>query len=153
MTKDELREYKRNWEKDKGRSPEAKSRQREYDRARNKLPHRKGNSTKWRRANKQAYADWHRTYRLKLRLLVLGHYSNGTMVCACCNETEVCFLSIDHINGGGCAHRKAIGGGGSTYAWLKKNKFPSGFQVLCHNCNLAKGFYGRCPHRTYVKEQ
>ena len=30
--------------------------------------------------------------------------------------------------------------------WMIKNNFPKGFQVLCHNCNLAKGFYGKCPH-------
>jgi len=32
------------------------------------------------------------------------------------------------------------------YVWLKRNYFPTGFQLLCHNCNLAKGFYGKCPH-------
>jgi hypothetical protein len=28
------------------------------------------------------------------------------------------------------------------------NEFPDGFQVLCHNCNLAKGYYGECPHNS-----
>ena len=23
--------------------------------------------------------------------------------------------------------------------WIIKNNFPKGFQVLCHNCNYAKG--------------
>lgn len=31
--------------------------------------------------------------------------------------------------------------------WQRKNNYPKGFQVLCHNCNLAKGFYGKCPHQ------
>lgn len=35
------------------------------------------------------------------------------------------------------------------YAWLHANKYPDGFQVLCHNCNMAKGFYSRCPHNNY----
>ena len=30
------------------------------------------------------------------------------------------------------------------YPW---EKYPPGYQVLCHNCNLAKGFYGSCPHQ------
>jgi hypothetical protein len=21
------------------------------------------------------------------------------------------------------------------------------YQLLCHNCNMAKGFYGLCPHQ------
>ena len=33
------------------------------------------------------------------------------------------------------------------YWWLIENKFPAGIQILCHNCNLAKGFYGACPHQ------
>jgi hypothetical protein len=31
-------------------------------------------------------------------------------------------------------------------AWLRRNKFPSGYQVLCHNCNFSKGHVGICPH-------
>jgi hypothetical protein len=30
-----------------------------------------------------------------------------------------------------------------------QNNFPEGFQILCHNCNFAKGFprnNGKCPH-------
>jgi len=33
------------------------------------------------------------------------------------------------------------------YSWLKKNNFPKGFQVLCMNCNFAKGKLGKCPHQ------
>jgi hypothetical protein len=32
--------------------------------------------------------------------------------------------------------------------WLRKNGFPKGFRVLCHNCNFAHGHYGYCPHKT-----
>ena len=34
------------------------------------------------------------------------------------------------------------------YRYLKIRGFPPGYQVLCHNCNQAKGFYGKCPHQT-----
>ena len=68
--------------------------------------------------------------------------------CACCGEKTYEFLSIDHIDGGGSKHRRdmKISGGTATTEWLVRNKFPKGFQVLCHNCNMAKGFYGECPH-------
>ena len=32
-------------------------------------------------------------------------------------------------------------------AHLKKLGYPKdGYQLLCHNCNCAKGWYGACPH-------
>lgn len=90
-----------------------------------------------------------RKYHLKCKLECLVHYSTNPPKCACCGESEIRFLSIDHINGGGTKHRRQIGiGGGATmYLWLKKNNYPKGFQVLCYNCNMAKGFYGICPHK------
>lgn len=85
------------------------------------------------------------------RLVCLKHYSSEIPFCACCEEKEIKFLSIDHINGGGNKHRKEIIGenskGGNIYVWLIKNNFPEGFQILCHNCNMAKGFYKICPHK------
>jgi hypothetical protein len=82
--------------------------------------------------------------RLKKR--VFEHYSNGPGVCKCCGETRFEFLCLDHINGGGRQHRKTFQG--SVYYWIKKNNFPGGFRVLCHNCNMALGFFGYCPHQT-----
>lgn len=67
--------------------------------------------------------------------------------CMCCGEETFEFLSVDHTNGDGYSHRKELGGT-SIYRWLIKNNFPKDrFQILCFNCNLAKGFYGGCPHR------
>lgn len=67
-----------------------------------------------------------------------------------CGETHLEFLSIDHIGGGGNLHRRQINvaGGVHIYRWLKKRGFPSGFRVLCFNCNLALGHSGYCPHGT-----
>lgn len=88
-----------------------------------------------------------RRYAQKMRTDCLIAYSGPEPHCSCCGETETKFLSIDHINGGGDAHRREVGFGKSFYQWLRKNKFPPGFQILCHNCNMAKGFYGQCPHK------
>jgi len=86
---------------------------------------------------------------IKRKLLCFAKYSNDDIKCACCGEREWKFLSIDHINNDGAEHRKKIGnkGGDHIYRWLVRNNFPKGFQVLCHNCNQAKGHYGICPHQ------
>lgn len=81
----------------------------------------------------------------KMKADVMAHYGGA---CACCGTDDLWVLSIDHINGDGAAHRRELKARGETfgYHWLKKNGFPDGFQVLCLNCNLARGFYGYCPH-------
>lgn len=80
----------------------------------------------------------------KIRLEVLTHYG---LKCACCGENEIQFLCIDHINNDGKEHRKTVPAG-YFYRWLKKNNYPSGFQTLCWNCNMAKSYNnGICPHK------
>ena len=91
--------------------------------------------------------------RVSLKYEVLSHYSDGKLECACCKERNVEFLSIDHINGKGAEHRREIGGSSGTfYRWLKNNNYPSGFRVLCINCNFALGAYGYCPHHPDIKQ-
>jgi hypothetical protein len=85
--------------------------------------------------------------RQLLRLEVLIHYSSSVPQCECCEEKNLEFLSIDHINGGGGEQRKADPSSIKIYAWLKRNKFPKGYRVLCMNCNFAHGRYGYCPHK------
>lgn len=83
----------------------------------------------------------------KYRVQVLIHYGGDPPKCACCGESEFRFLTLDHINGGGSKQRREIfdgtkrkdRGGVPFYRWVKKNGFPEGFQVLCSNCNMAKG--------------
>lgn len=64
--------------------------------------------------------------------------------CACCNESWLDFLVIDHVGGGGNRHRVEVGEAGRFYSWLKRNGYPAGFQVLCADCNMAKE-RGGCP--------
>lgn len=78
-------------------------------------------------------------YRQKVRHEVLSAYGGA---CSCCGINEEQFLCMDHVNGGGNIHRREINC--ELYAWLRRNNFPSGFQVLCHNCNMARAFYGIC---------
>ena len=85
--------------------------------------------------------EYSRNRHQSLRKEAIEHYGNK---CACCGETITEFLSIDHINGGGRKHRESVNS--ELCFWLKKNNYPDGFQVLCYNCNCAKGFFGKCPH-------
>lgn len=100
---------------------------------------------KYHKDNKERGHAHEKTSRLKARMEVLSHYSNGTPKCACCGEQHFEFLSIDHINGGGTKFRKE-NPGRNIYYMIRKEGFPEGYRVLCHNCNLAIGFYGKCPH-------
>ena len=82
--------------------------------------------------------------------LVIGHYSGGTFRCACCGESQRDFLTIDHVNGNGYKTCKALGiprGGSELYRWLVRRGFPSGYAVLCMNCNASKGKHGVCAHK------
>lgn len=86
--------------------------------------------------------------RMTLKLEIIDAY--GGPICKCCGYLGVDFLSIDHIKGNGTQHRREIGvsSGDGFYKWLKKNNFPSGFQVLCYSCNLAKAHNNNvCPHQ------
>ena len=75
----------------------------------------------------------------------------GGYKCNCCGETERMFLSIDHVNNDGAEERKSgkySGSGTAFYTWLRKNNFPSGYQVLCMNCQIGKHKNGGvCPHQ------
>ena len=83
-----------------------------------------------------------------VRWTVLMHYGGIPQKCSCCGESEVKFLTIDHVNNDGAKHRKEIVG--NLTQWLLKNGLPEGFQILCYNCNCAKGFFGTCPHKQKV---
>lgn len=84
---------------------------------------------------------WTNQRRLWRRALALDCYGG---CCACCGEDKDYFLAIDHINGGGRAHHEEIKVQ-HIAEWLFDNDWPSGFQVLCHNCNAAKYKFGECP--------
>lgn len=69
--------------------------------------------------------------------------------CRCCKINIKQFLTVDHINNDGKTHRQKVLKMGNIYIWLVKNGFPKdNFQLLCYNCNMAKGHYGSCPHKT-----
>jgi hypothetical protein len=82
----------------------------------------------------------------RTREIVFSHYGAK---CVCCGESEERFLAIDHIGGGGAAHRRSLGllGGFHFYKWIIKNDFPKFLRILCHNCNMATAYGKVCPHQ------
>lgn len=120
----------------------------------NAVAKKRAYAERWRNENRERFREMCRVktrqYRASLRIRVLAAYGGENPTCACCGEDTVEFLAVDHINGGGNAHRREIKAdfGWSFYKWLVDNDYPDGFQLLCHNCNFAKSHYGGvCPHQ------
>lgn len=92
---------------------------------------------------RQTAAEGARRHRGRLRAAVLAHYGQ---ICACCDATE--WLEIDHVGGGGNAHRLALFGSRKAnvefWRWLIIQDFPGGYQTLCRPCNRSKGEGAAC---------
>ena len=79
------------------------------------------------------------------KVKVVMWYSNprGCVVCNNCGNQDIDVLCLDHLYGYGNKHRKEVGTQGSGfYHWIIRNNYPSGFQILCHNCNVKKSRIG-----------
>jgi len=81
--------------------------------------------------------NWESKYRQKQKNLVYNYYSNGKFNCAKCGYTNYLALTVDHINGDGNKHRREVG---DIYKFLIRNNFPTGYQILCMNCQFVKKF-------------
>jgi len=63
------------------------------------------------------------------------------------------FLTLDHINNDGTRHRREFGTNQRVLRSLKARGYPSGFQVLCSNCNHGRHRNGgTCPHKTRQRD-
>lgn len=106
-----------------------------------------GSSQEWKEENRDRLRKYNRAWRTSYKSQVLQHYG---MKCACCGESDIRFLTIDHRDGGGRKHREEIGTGPGVpfYRWLKANNYPEGYTVLCFNCNCGRSVNGGiCPHK------
>jgi len=114
---------------------------------------REWNDEKQRECNRRSYHKHKETRRIKikkwqldLKVEVFSMYCGGKPICTCCKEDMLEFLALDHIGGGGLKKRKARGNSYTYYTWLRKNNFPDGYRILCHNCNQATSWGRKCPH-------
>lgn len=117
--------------------------------------HREREKKRWhtnpavRKRHREKGAEW----RLQKKIAVLDAY--GGCRCVCCGELEIAFLTLDHVNNDGAAHRRATGrgqgfSGMAFYSYLRARGFPKDpkLQVLCYNCNCGKrANKGVCPHQ------
>ena len=88
-------------------------------------------------SHKQQLRNYQKQLRRQNKQDVIFHYSNGLMECQACRIKTFEILTLDHVNGNGNKHRKAINSL-SIWSWIKRMKYPKGYQVLCYNCNVLK---------------
>lgn len=105
---------------------------------------------KTKAAHPERQPVYSRSYLTKLKRQTMDAYGGK---CACCSETEISFLTLDHVNDDGAEHRRQLGkalqaAGAVTYRWARDNGYPDTLQVLCFNCQWGKRLNGGiCPHR------
>lgn len=94
------------------------------------------------KANRDKVLRRKREIRARDRAKVFDYYGR---VCVCCGEDDFDVLTLDHLDGDGAQHRKAIGivrsDSAIIYRWIIRNNFPDKprFTVLCKSCNSSKG--------------
>lgn len=136
---------KRQAEKDQVRRTNLTAQERQEQQARDRARYAR-QSSEQRASNARQKNESRRRRMEKLWEGVLSAY---TRFCACCGETNRMFLTVDHMNGGGAAHRKQSGGSDGVLRWLRDHGYPAGFQILCFNCNCGRARNGDvCPHQT-----
>ncbi len=97
--------------------------------------------------------------RKRLKLEIVEAYGGQ---CACCGESEIGFLTIDHIYGDGSDDRPwgnpergqkgSRASGVFLYFRIKREGFPKDrYRLLCYNCNCAMGHLGYCPHQKQLE--
>lgn len=98
------------------------------------------------RHSKPAHTESMRKQKAKLYELFFSRYGK---TCLCCGESDKRFLSIEHLNNDGAAHRRSLAGRSPdhTIRDLRKRGWPTGYATLCFNCNMGKArMGGACPH-------
>lgn len=136
---------------------EERERGRKYNREHREA--RTAANKKWYENNpekvKQYYQDNQKHIRARVtengkqwRQKFLEMYGNA---CSCCGESEIEFLTIDHINGqkGVPVTKKERGIG--SYRKACSEYLPSVYRTFCMNCNFATRHGQICPHQKESK--
>jgi len=154
------KEYQKKW-KDRKRK-EVLDYQREwYFRAKNRPGYRaKRNAQRkiWYQKNREKMLAAQKRYypvrllkiqqfRVELKKTILLHYGEQ---CNCCGLGDARFLTVDHVNHGKHNPLSRKERKEDTLVMYKRiiaRGYPKEYQVLCMNCNWAKGMYGKCFHQ------
>jgi len=122
----------------------------------------------WQKANPERFHASTRSRNKTRKYRVLSHYSkkqskSDVPCCSCCGENEfLIFLTIDHVHGRKYTddymrpkgkkspkNWKMAMTGNLLYMKLERLNYPSGYRVLCWNCNSARDNQPDkiCPHQ------
>ena len=104
-----------------------RKRQREYMREYSKIHREKTNANR-RESYRKQYAQ--------IKLEIFAALGNK---CIECGNEDLRVLQVDHVDGGGHAHRKASGS--SIKYWMSVMKDLSPYQLLCANCHAIKTWH------------
>jgi hypothetical protein len=85
--------------------------------------------------------------RVELKEKIVHHYGNR---CNCCDLKDTRFLTVDHVDNGKHNPLSRKERKEDTLVMYKRiiaKGYPKEYQILCMNCNWAKGMYGKCFHQ------
>ena len=109
---------------------------------------------RWEELNPERAERSRRERHERLRREAIDAYGGR---CECCGESDIHFLTIDHVAGVvPLNHRHANGRRLSGTAFLyriRSEGFPDTCRLLCWNCNCAYAYYGFCPHQPHDDSQ
>lgn len=109
----------------------------------------RGRYMTWLKANSQKRLDTNKRRWAAIRSEMILAYGGQ---CQCCGESTQEFLTLDHINGDGAAHRKQFKNDyWKMFREMSRLGWPKDkYRLLCMNCNHAMGRRnnpdGLCPH-------
>lgn len=100
---------------------------------------------------KQRLRERSRETHLRDKLAAITRYGGA---CVCCGVTDYRFLTFQHTNGDGKAHRISLTGkdrsaGIAFIRRLRMAGWPKvpGMVIMCFNCHMAEDLWGGCPHQ------
>lgn len=98
----------------------------------------------YKKNNRGRVTELNRARVKRLRMEMIEAYGGK---CSCCGEDTYEFLTLEHKNNNGAAHRKHRGTN-TIILELKNLGWPKDdYTILCWNCNSSKFMYGICPHQ------
>lgn len=140
-------EYEAKYRRESGQSSQAAYRERNRDLLR-AVGREQARIKRTDPAYRLRQAEISRRYWRALKLEMIAAYGG---CCSCCGEDAEAFLTLEHLNNDGNAHRARVG---TSNVWvdLKRRGWPrDDYTVLCFNCNLGKRCNGGvCPHQVSV---
>lgn len=105
---------------------------------------RVASTAKWRANNPRRFNAYMAERRQRIKADLVAGYGGK---CTCCGETAIEFLTLEHLHGGGRAHRRSKDSL-AIFNEVIRAGFPKEYTILCMNCNFAKRYGKECPHVT-----